>query len=182
MHEGDWWDNDPRAPWNQDDPPEPESGIEYKPADQPFEISASVSDDLTLLKKKSDNSLWVMDTVDMLDTDGEFDAYIYYINYDDDQSEKAEDMEDESYLNIATDLYKNKEYIEDPTIEDWENKYDKEPYIRLFKINEPLAAHLLEHALYWKKRRDQKYYPKKPNPGYKDIVNLLARAYPEIDF
>jgi hypothetical protein len=190
LNEGDPWDNDPNAPWNQEDPPEPEAYLEYKTADQPFDVVSSVPDDIALLKKKSDGSLWVLDTTDLLDEGGDFDDYIYYVDYgEDSDKEKAEDMEDESYSNILVDLYKEKKYIENGTADAWELRWDDDtPEGRLYKLNPELAEHVIHDLLAytktrtgsnvptWQIKRAQTYGEK-----YRNIINIISRAFPEED-
>jgi hypothetical protein len=185
LKEGDPWDNDPSAPWNQPDDPEPEAQIEYKTGDQPFSIVASVPD-LTLLKKKSDGSLWVLDTMDLLDTGGDYEDYIYYYEIDD-EMEKAENMDDESYLNILVDLYKERKYSDEATGESWENKWDDDDPIRLYKINTDLAEYLIPELMQWSKTRSGELYKwrertvKAHGASYRTIANVISRAFPEAD-
>lgn len=194
LHEGDPWDNDPSAPWNQEDPPEPEAAIEYKTPEQPFDVLHSVPNDIALLKKKSDGSLWVLDVADILDEGGEFDDYIYYANHGDDeymQNEKDEDMDDESYTNIVVDLYKEKKYVEDGTGEGWAARYDDDVPKRLYKLNLSLAEEIIPDLMgyakfrggdasdkiaEWKKRSIDRHGSK-----YRSMANTISRAFPEAD-
>ena len=187
LREGDWWDSDPSAPWNAPDDPDPEAGIEYSKGEQPFEIVVSVPD-LVLLRKKSDRSLWILDTVDMLDTGGDYDDYIYY--YDNgEEREKLGDMDDESYANILVDLYKEKKYVEDGTAEGWENKWEDEDAVRLYKLTPDLAEHIIHEAMTYSKERKggdpahawRTRYIAKYGPKYREMANLISRAFPEAD-
>ena len=177
LKEGDWWDSDPSAPWNAPDDPEPSAEVEYTSAQQEFVTEVGVPDWFAILKKKSDSSLWVLDTRDLLDTGGEYDDYIFYVEYDDER-ERSEDMSEESYVNIATDLYKEGKYSEETditAIEDGENEE------RLYKLDETLAAWLIEESLYWSKKRDQRFYTGKRANEYRELANFLGRAFPGID-
>ena len=177
LNEGDWWDNDPSAPWNQPDPEDPEAVVDYPKNQQLFEIAAYVPDNYAILKKKDDGSLWVLDARDLLDAGGDFDDYIFYVHYED-EIQEAEDMEDESYLNIATDLYKEKKFVDDPGADAIDEADGEE---RLFRLTEPLAAWIIEDALYWSKRRDQRYFSDKRSKSYREVANFVSRAFPDID-
>jgi hypothetical protein len=177
LNEGEWWDNDPSAPWNQPDPEDPEATIEYTKAAQLFEIPAYVPDNYAVLKKKDDGSLWVLDARDILDSGGEFDDFIFYVHYED-EIHLAEDMEDESYINIATDLYKENKFVNDPSADAIEEADGEE---RLFRLTEPLAAWIIEDSLYSSKKRDQKYFSDKRAQDYRKVANFVSRAFPDID-
>ena len=177
LKEGDWWDSDPSAPWNAPDDPEPEAGIEYTSAQQEFVQEVGVPDWFSILKKKSDSSLWVLDTRDLLDTGGEYDDYIFYVEYDDER-ERSEDMDEDSFINIATDLYKEGKYGEEADISAIEDGENEE---RLYKLDEALAAWIIEESLYQSKQRDRKYYTGKRAKEYRELSNFLGRVFPDID-
>jgi len=170
------WDGDPKAPWYTN-PSEPEAKIKFNSREQLFEIQVHVPDAYAILKKKGDGTLWVLDTRDMLDSEGEFDDYIFYVNYMD-MKDKAEDMEAESYLNIATDLYNEGKYLENPEADIIEMAESEE---RLFKLTDPLVAWLIEDSLYLSKKRDRKYYSQSKFNYYRDTANYLGRAFPHVD-
>lgn len=177
LKESDWWDNDPSAPWNQPDAPDPEAAVEYTPAQQEFKYEVGVPDWFAILRKKSDWSLWVLDTRDLLDSGGEYDDYIFYIHLED-EIVIADDMEDDSYVNIATDLYKEGKYAEESditAIDDGENEE------RLYRLDETLAAWLIEDSLYWSKKREQRFFTPNRAKRYREMANFLGRAFPDID-
>ena len=179
ISEGDWWDSDPSAPWNQDDGPEPEASIEYPVAQQAFKYLTDAGDE-ALLKKKDDGTLWLLDVMDILDPSGEFEDYVYMIQQSEDDREVADGMEEESYINISTDLYKRKMYNEDPEL-DWD---DRDFDVKLYMVTPKLAEHLIEDYLYYSKgnRKDMPTWRRsneKTQRKYREMANILSRAFPE---
>lgn len=172
VNESDWWDNDPSAPWNQPDSPDPAAYLEYPEAKRDFTTLATPSDS-AILRKKGDGSLWVLDTTDI---EEDYKDYLYYIPIGDDEEERAEGYEDEEYASIATDLFKDKGYQEGK--EAWDNRDGD----RLFKLTPELAEELIsEFTLYSKPRVRASAY--NPNPAtmaeYKKGASVLAKAFPE---
>ena len=173
VNEGDWWDSDPSAPWNAPEDPEPEAYLEYPEAKRDFTTLAAPSD-TAILKKKSDGSLWVLDTTDI---DEDHSDYLYYYQGgEDDDRERAEGYEDEEYASIATDLFKDNGYKEGK--EAWDDRDGD----RLFKLTPELAEELIaEFVLYSKPRVRASAY--NPNPDtmaeYKKAASILSKAFPE---
>jgi len=173
VYEGDWWDSDPSAPWNQDDrEAEPVADIEYTESQRAFVVLGTPGDDC-ILKRKSDGTLWVMDV-----TDAAHEYYEYMYHYpggEDDDWERAEGNEEEEYASIATDLFKENNFLEGK--EAWDNKDDE----RLFKIDLPLAEFLIdEYVSYSKAREGRRYNPSSSDmEEYKRSASLLSKAFPE---
>ena len=173
VYEGDWWDSDPSAPWNQPEDPDPVADIEYPEARRDFVVLGTPGDD-AILKKKGDGTLWILDVTDIAD---DYDDYMYYYPAgEDDDRERAEGFEDDEYACIATDILKANEHLEGK--EAWDEK-DGE---RLFKIDLPLAEALIEdYVNYSKPREGRRYY----NPStstmdeYKRAASVLSKAFPE---
>ena len=172
LYEGDPWDNDPRAPWNQPDDPDPVADIEYPEAKRDFVVLGIPGDD-AILRKKSDGSLWVLDVTDISDDYGD---YLYQDMVDDDESERAEGYEEEEYASIATDLFKGNNYKEGK--EAWD---DRDGVMRLFKIDLELAEMLIEdYVSYSKPRGDRRYNPSPSDMDeYRRAASVLSKAYPE---
>ena len=171
LYEGDPWDNDPRAPWNQPDDPDPVAEIEYPEARRDFTVLGTPGDDC-ILRKKSDGTLWLLDATDI---ESDHDEYLYYIQIGDDDRERAEGYEDDEYACIATDLFGDNEHLEGK--EAWDNR-DGE---RLFKIDLELAEELIgDYVNYSRAREDRRY---NPNPSvmaeYKRAASILSKAFPE---
>ena len=170
LYEGDWWDGDPNAPWNRPEDPEAVAAIEYSEAQRDFVVLAIPGDD-ALLKKKSDGSLWVLDTTDISD---DYEDYLYYYpERDDDERERAEGNEEEEYASIATDLFKENNFLEGKEARD--NK-DGE---RLFKIDLELAEELIEDYVNYSKPRGRSYYSTSMMDEYKRAASILSKAFPE---
>ena len=170
LYEGDWWDSDPSAPWNAPEDPEPVADIEYSEAQRDFVALATPGDD-AILKKKSDGSLWVLDTTDISD---DYEDYLYYYpERDDDERERAEGNEEEEYASIATDLFKENNFLEGKEARD--NK-DGE---RLFKIDLELAEELIEDYVNYSKPRGRSYYSTSMMDEYKRAASILSKAFPE---
>ena len=171
LYEGDWWDNDPSAPWNQPDAPEPEAYIEYPEAKRDFITLATPGDD-AILKKKSDGSLWVM-RVEHIEED--YDDYLYYyVGGEDDDRERAEGYEEEEYASIATDIFKENNFQEGKEAWDEESAW-------LVKIDLDLAEALIEDYISYSRAREGRRF----NPSqammdrYKKAASILSKAFPE---
>jgi hypothetical protein len=113
LNEGDWWDNDPNAPWNQDDQePEEYMEIEYKPEQQLFDLVAHAGW-LGILKGKSPvEGYWV------INLDEVPDEYQLVFDWGED-AEKEYNVTEDSIVNYATDLYKDSAQVNTP--EGWED-------------------------------------------------------------
>mgnify|MGYP007062870944 CR=1 FL=1 len=170
LYEGDWWDGDPNAPWNAPEDPEAVAAIEYTESQRAFVALATPGDD-ALLKKKSDGSLWVLDVTDISD---DYEDYLYYYpERDDDERERAEGNEEEEYASIATDIFKENNFLEGKEARD--NK-DGE---RLFKIDLELAEELIEDYVNYSKPRGRSYYSTSMMDEYKRAASILSKAFPE---
>lgn len=101
LFEGDWWDNDPNAPWNREDrEPEESMGIQYSPDQQAFKVLHHV-DWLAVLEAKGSTTpkgYWVV----ALDDLGDKDEYKLRLDYGDDVEYE---VTSDSVANYATDLY-----------------------------------------------------------------------------
>ena len=169
LNEGDWWDSDPSAPWNQPEDPEPVADIEYPEAKRDF-ITLATPSDTAILKKKSDGSLWCLDTTDI---EEDHSDYLYYYR----GGERAEGYEEEEYASIATGLFKGNNYKEGK--EAWD---DRDVVDRLFKLTPELDEELIEEfVLYTKLRAGVR--ANNPNPAmwaeYKRAASILSKAFPE---
>jgi hypothetical protein len=171
LYEGDWWDNDPSAPWNQPDGPEPTAYTEYPESKRDF-VVLGIPGDNAVLRKKSDGSLWVLDVTDISDDYGD---YLYQHVVDDDESERAKGYEEEEYASIATDMFKEGGYKEGRGA--WEDR-DSE---RLFKIDLGLAEVLIEdYVNYSKPRASRRWTPGTSDMAeYKRAASVLSKAFPE---
>lgn len=113
LNEGDWWDNDPSAPWNQDDrEPQESMEIEYKKHEQLFELVTEAAW-MGILKGKSPvEGYWVINLEDV--------PQEYQLVYDWGDEEDREYMNTEdTIVNYATDLYKDPAEVKTP--EAWED-------------------------------------------------------------
>ncbi len=173
LSEGDWWDNDPSAPWNQDYQ-EPEARITYTEAQMLFSVLL-VAGDSAIMKKKSDGSMWVLDVTDIEDYE-EFEDYLYYYEIGDDR-QRAEEYVEEEYEAIATDLFKENKWKEGK--EAWDNR-DSE---RLFKIDLELAEKLIHfYTKYSKPRTGTAWRPNWVQMGRNRLAaSLLSKAFPEAE-
>lgn len=102
LYEGDWWDNDPSAPWNQDDrEPDESMEIEYKPEQQLFELVREAAGWLGILKGKGPEvkGYWVVNLDEIPE------EYKLRLDYGDDAEVEFE-VTDDTIANYATDLYK----------------------------------------------------------------------------
>lgn len=171
LYEGDHWDNDPSAPWNQPDNPDPVAGTEYSEAQRDFVVLGIPGDDC-ILKRKSDGTFWVLNVMDLED---EYEDFLYYYILDD-ENERAEGYEEEEYATIATYLLKDNEYLEGK--EAWE---DMDGTVRLFRIDPELAEKLIEdYVSYSKAREGRRYNPSSSDmEEYKRSASLLSKAFPE---
>jgi hypothetical protein len=170
LYEGDPWDNDPSAPWNQPEDPDPVADIEYPEARRDFVVLGTPGDDC-ILKKKDDGTLWILDATDI---ESDYEDYLYYFPtiYG---RERAEGYEEDEYACIATDILKANEHLEGK--EAWDNN-DGE---RLFKIDLELAEALIEDYIDYSRAREGRRY----NPStammaeYKRAASILSKAFPE---
>jgi hypothetical protein len=176
VNEGDWWDNDPSAPWNQPDPPEPEARIEYSENERLFKL-LTIASDSALLKKKADGSIWILDITDVEYDEGCTD-YLYFYDVDEDTKERYEGMEDEEYGSLATDLFKENKWTEGK--EAWE---DRGGEMRLFKIDLGLAEELIHDFVKYSKPRAGATW--RPSPAQMKAnrlgASILSKAFPEAE-
>jgi len=175
LYEGDWWDNDSNAPWNRPDDPDPIAGKEYSEVQRDFVTLATPGDD-AILKKKSDGSLWVLDTTDIAD---DYDDYLYYYpQRDDDESERAEGFEDEEYASIATTAHRHNSIpLQNPEGKGaWD---ERDGTVRLFKIDLEMAETLIEDYVNYSKPRGRSYYSTSMMNEYKRAASILSKAFPE---
>ena len=170
LYEGDWWDSDPSAPWNAPEDPEPVADIEYPEARRDFVVLGTPGDD-AILKKKSDGTLWVMDVTDIVYEYGDY--MYYYPGEEDDDRERAEGNEEEEYASIATDLFKENNFLEG------KGAWDEKDGERLFKIDLPLAEALIEDYVNYSKPRGRSYYSTSMMDEYKRAASILSKAFPE---
>lgn len=177
LYEGDPWDNDPRAPWNQPDDPDPIARREYSESQRDFVVLAIPGDD-ALLKKKSDGSLWVLDTTDIED---DYEDYLYYYpERDDDERERAEGYEDEEYASIATTSHRHHNSIPLQKPEGKGAWDERDGTVRLFKIDLDLAEELIEDYVNYSRRRDRRYaLSTSKMDEYKKSASILSKAFPE---
>ena len=169
VNEGDWGDSDPSAPWNAPEDQEPEAYTEYPEAKRDF-ITLATPFDTAILKKKSDGSLWCLDTTDI---EEDHSDYLYYYR----GGERAEGYEEEEYASIATGLFKGNNYKEGKEAWDGRDGVD-----RLFKLTPELAEELIEEfVLYTKLRAGVRTYNPKPamRAEYKKGASVISKAFPE---
>jgi hypothetical protein len=171
LYEGDWWDSDPSAPWNQPEDPEPVADIEYSEARRDFVTLGTPGDD-AILKKKSDGTLWVM-RVEHIEED--YDDYLYYyVGGEDDDRERAEGYEEEEYASIATDIFKENNFQEGKEAWDEESAW-------LVKIDLDLAEALIQDYIdYSRAREGRRFNPSQAMMSeYKKAASILSKAFPE---
>jgi hypothetical protein len=156
LYEGDPWDNSPSAPFNID-PETPVAYIEYPESKRDFVVLGTPGDNC-ILRRKSDGSLWVLDTEDI---EEDYHDYLYYYPSEEDDDEgRAEGYEDEEYGNIATAIINSKNFIYLGGYRGWKDRGDE---MRLFKIDLPLANVLMGD------------YSTKSGEEYRKADNLLSR-------
>ena len=157
LYEGDPWDNSPLSPFNID-PETPVAYLEFPESKRDFVVLGTPGDNC-ILRRKSDGSLWVLDTEDIsLD----YNDYLYYYPADDedDDGERAEGYEDEEYGNIATAIINSKNFIYLGGYRGWADRGEE---MRLFKIDLPLANVLMSD------------YSTKSGEEYRKADRLLTR-------
>ena len=166
LYEADPWDNSTSAPFNMESE-DPVAYIELPESKRDFVVLGTPGDNC-ILRRKSDGSLWVLDTEDI---SSDYDDYLYYYPADDeeDDGERAEGYEAEEYANIATVIINAPNFVYLGGAEGWSNRGDE---MRLFKIDPELANTLIED-----------YFGRSKAPGtggeYKNAANLLSKAFPE---
>jgi hypothetical protein len=175
LYEGDWWDNDPSAPWNQPDAPEPEAYIEYPESKRDFKALV-IASDTAILKKKSDGSMWMLDITDIAEEE-EFEDYLYYFETEDGR-ERYEDAEEEECESIATDIFKENRWAEGK--EAWDDRNEGD---RLFKIDLGLAEELIhDFASYSKPRGRSGWAGAQTSMKANRLgASILAKAFPEAE-
>jgi len=172
LYEGDPWEWNR---WNYGTRSENELAqdaiIQYPETQRDF-VVLGIPGEEAILKKKSDNSLWVLDVTDISD---DFEDYLYQYVADGDESERAEGYEVEEYASIATDIFKNKNYLKGKGA--WE---DRDGWVRLFEIDLPLAEVLIEDYVDHSRQRDRKYSLSTSDMNeYKKAASVLSKAFPE---
>ena len=157
VNEGDWGE-------------EPEAYTEYQEAKRDF-ITLATPSDTAILKKKSDGSLWCLDTTDI---EEDHNHYLYYYR----GGERAEGYEEEEYASIATGLFKGNNYKEGK--EAWD---DRDGVDRLFKLTPELAEELIEEFVtYSKPRAGARVWNTNPamrRSEYKKGASVISKAFPE---
>lgn len=138
LFEGDWWDSDPDAPWNQEDPPEPTRRVDWvdeKDGVKKLEFKVEFfAGDFLFLKKISDGSYFVC-YLDCISDSEDFDDYRY--SY----------YQDGEYFPIKEDEYGVLAWIHDHqekisregTVEEYENGEKC-----VFKISDELRKYLVD--------------------------------------
>lgn len=167
LYEGDPWNYGTRAENEQVEA----AIIQYPETKRDF-VVLGIPGEEAILKKKSDNSLWVLDVTDISD---DFEDYLYQYVADADESERAEGYEVEEYASIATDIFKNKNYLKGKGA--WE---DRDGWVRLFEIDLPLAEVLIEDYVDHSRQRNRKYSLSTSDMNeYKKAASVLSKAFPE---
>ena len=115
LYEGDWWDNDPNAPWNQEDlEPSEYREIDYSQAQQKFEcVALPRGASVAILRAKpgvEPAGLWVVNIEEV------GDEYKLELRYGEDDDPEYE-LDDVAVVNYATDLYNDPQ--ESMSAEDW---------------------------------------------------------------
>lgn len=115
VYEGDWWDNDPNAPWNQDDrEPDVDRDIDHKDADLKFEcVSLPEEAAVAILKAKpgvEPAGLWVLNIEDI---DDDYKRRLIWGEDVDDEYE----IDEVAVVNYATDIYNDP--ADSMSAEDW---------------------------------------------------------------
>lgn len=115
VYEGDWWDNDPNAPWNQDDrEPDEYREIDQKESDLKFEcVSLPEGSHIAILKAKpgvEPAGLWVVH-LDNLENE-----YKLRLSWGDDVDDEYQ-IDDVAVVNYATDIYNDSK--DSMSNEDW---------------------------------------------------------------
>lgn len=160
--------------------------IDYPKEQQLFNyISEEI--DLALLKKRSDGSIWILEITDILDEDGEFKDYIYHIevktapHWDEWDEYPDEDRDSDSFVNIATDLYKAGLYESSP-MPDSPEFTDLSEKTRLFRVDtEEVAEYMLYAFALMSKHRPG--LPKRSRDRMKmntNAVIAIHRAFPDL--
>ena len=157
LYEGDPWDNSPLSPFNID-PETPVAYLEFPESKRDFVVLGTPGDNC-ILRRKSDGSLWVLDTEDIAE-DYHDSLYYYPADDEDDDGERAEGYEDEGDGNIATAIINSKNFIYLGGYRGWADRGDE---MRLFKIDLPLANVLMSD------------YSTKSGEEYRKADRLLSR-------
>ena len=115
LYEGDWWDNDPNAPWNQEDiEPSEDREIDHKESDLKFEcVALPEGGSVAILKAKpgvEPAGLWVLN-IEEVDED-----YKLRLSYGEDADDEFE-LDDVAVVNYATDIYNDPQ--DSMSNEDW---------------------------------------------------------------
>jgi hypothetical protein len=138
IFESDWWDSDPNAPWNQEDPPDPTRRIDWvdeKDGEKKleFKVEKFVKDYL-FLKRLSDGAYFVC-YLDSLSFEEDFDDYRYSYYQDGDYFS----IEDDEYSVLAW-IHDHPESVSQTgTVEEYENGEKC-----VFKLSEELRKYLVD--------------------------------------
>ena len=177
VNEGDWWDSDPSAPWNQPEDPEPEADVDYTSAQQGFTFLVHCPDTV-LMRLKSDGSIWALNAVD-IEEEEDFEPYIYYLYNEDGDKEAFDDMMEDSYVNYATDVHKEKKgYSGENSLGEWTKFEEEGEGFRLVKIDLPLAEHLIDDFY---RSIKSSWVKDNRKPEYRLGASILAKAFPEAE-
>jgi len=119
LYEGDWWDNDPNAPWNQEDTePGEDRKIDYSQAQQKFEcVALPQGESVAILRAKpgvEPSGLWVLN----IEIEGVDEDYKLRLDYGGDYDPEYE-LDDVAVVNYATDIYNDPQ--DSMSAEDWLN-------------------------------------------------------------
>ena len=176
------WNDDPHAPWNQDNP-DLETDKELTPAEKGFSTLGFDHHYAVLSKKGAKDELWLM----LLDAVDDLEEFMDFIPYYRDGSGRDSDREyesaDESSIeDFATCVYRgdykdhglttSEAVCEDPnrSLAAYEDGQEF-----LIKISGALAEHLLDELA--------KDYAKAKSidsrEGLKDMINAISKTYPE---
>lgn len=115
LYEGDYWDNDPNAPWNQEDiEPREDREIDYPQAEQKFEcVALPRGAAVAILRAKpgvEPAGLWILN-IEEVDED-----YKLKLSYGEDDDQEFV-LDDVAVVNYATDIYNDPQ--DSMSAEDW---------------------------------------------------------------
>jgi hypothetical protein len=115
LYEGDWWDNDPNAPWNQEDiEPREDREIDHKDSDLKFEcVALPQGAAVAILEAKpgvEPAGLWVINIEEV------GDEYKLELRYGEDDDPEYE-LDEVAVVNYATDIYNDPQ--DSMSAEDW---------------------------------------------------------------
>ena len=175
------WDDDPNAPWNQENP-DPERDKELKPAEQIFSTLGFDHHYAVLSKKGAKGELWLM-YQEAVDGMSEFmDFVLYYPGDGWDSSKEYESPDEYAIEDFATCVYRgdykgkglttSESVCEDPNRS--LDAYENGPEF-LIKISGALAERLLDDFA----RDYSKAKSTDSKEGLKAMINVISKTYPE---